>query len=226
VTEALPQSTRTSFVAPLADRGAQRIVRCVGGLVLFGGGVGLQKQAALGLPPWDVFHEGFSETIGWPFGRALILTSFIVLLLWIPLRQRPGLGTLFNAVEIGLVADVVIALVPHPDAMGLRIAMMATGIALVGVGSGFYIGSGLGPGPRDGLMTGLAARGWRVSRARTSVEVAVLLIGWLLGGSVGAGTLVFAIVIGPIVQRTIPALSIRPIGGPPSGADDRAPWTE
>jgi len=110
--------------------------------------------------------------------------------------------------------------------MGLRIAMMATGIALVGIGSGFYIGSGLGPGPRDGLMTGLAARGWRVSRARTSVEVAVLLIGWLLGGSVGAGTLVFAIVIGPIVQRTIPALSIRPTGGPPSGADDRAPWTE
>jgi uncharacterized membrane protein YczE len=204
----------------------QRIVRCVGGLALFGGGVGLQKQAALGLPPWDVFHEGFSETISWPFGRALILTSFIVLLLWIPLRQRPGLGTLFNAVEIGLVADVVISNIPQPDAVSLRIAMMVTGIALVGVGSGFYIGSGLGPGPRDGLMTGLAARGWRVSRARTSVEVAVLVIGWLLGGSVGAGTLVFAITIGPIVQRTIPALSIRPSKVAPSGADDRAPWTE
>jgi len=201
-------------------------VRCVGGLALFGGGVGLQKQAALGLPPWDVFHEGFSETISWPFGRALILTSFIVLLLWIPLRQRPGLGTLFNAVEIGLVADVVISNIPQPDAVSLRIAMMVTGIALVGVGSGFYIGSGLGPGPRDGLMTGLAARGWRVSRARTSVEVAVLVIGWLLGGSVGAGTLVFAITIGPIVQRTIPALSIRPSKVAPSGADDRAPWTE
>jgi uncharacterized membrane protein YczE len=198
----------------------------VGGLALFGGGVGLQKQAALGLPPWDVFHEGFSETISWPFGRALILTSFIVLLLWIPLRQRPGLGTLFNAVEIGLVADVVISNIPQPDAVSLRIAMMVTGIALVGVGSGFYIGSGLGPGPRDGLMTGLAARGWRVSRARTSVEVAVLVIGWLLGGSVGAGTLVFAITIGPIVQRTIPALSIRPSKVAPSGADDRAPWTE
>lgn len=201
-------------------------MRCVGGLALFGGGVGLQKQAALGLPPWDVFHEGFSETISWPFGRALILTSFIVLLLWIPLRQRPGLGTLFNAVEIGLVADVVISNIPQPDAVSLRIAMMVTGIALVGVGSGFYIGSGLGPGPRDGLMTGLAARGWRVSRARTSVEVAVLVIGWLLGGSVGAGTLVFAITIGPIVQRTIPALSIRPSKVAPSGADDRAPWTE
>ena len=204
----------------------QRIVRCVGGLALFGGGVGLQKQAALGLPPWDVFHDGFSKTIGWQFGNALILTSFIVLLLWIPLRQRPGLGTLFNAVEIGLVADVVISNIPQPDAVSLRIAMMVTGIALVGVGSGFYIGSGLGPGPRDGLMTGLAARGWRVSRARTSVEVAVLVIGWLLGGSVGAGTLVFAITIGPIVQRTIPALSIRPSKVAPSGADDRAPWTE
>jgi uncharacterized membrane protein YczE len=124
------------------------------------------------------------------------------------------------------VADVVISNIPQPDAVSLRIAMMVTGIALVGVGSGFYIGSGLGPGPRDGLMTGLAARGWRVSRARTSVEVAVLVIGWLLGGSVGAGTLVFAITIGPIVQRTIPALSIRPSKVAPSGADDRAPWTE
>ncbi len=217
---------RASFVAPLADRGMQRTVRCVGGLALFGAGVGLQKQAALGLPPWDVFHDGFSKTIGWQFGNALILTSFIVLLLWIPLRQRPGIGTLLNAVEIGFVANIVIANVPQPDALGLRIATMATGIALVGVGSGFYIGSGLGPGPRDGLMTGLSARGWRVSRARTTVEVAVLLIGWLLGGSVGAGTLIFALAIGPIVQRTIPALSIRPVGPSPSGADDRAPWTE
>lgn len=213
-------------MAPLADRGVQRVVRCVGGLVLFGAGVGLQKQAAMGLPPWDVFHEGFSETIGWPFGRALILTSFIVLLLWIPLRQRPGLGTLFNAVEIGLVADVIIAHVPHPGALPARIAMMATGIALVGIGSGFYIGSGLGPGPRDGLMTGLAARGWRVSRARTSVEIAVLVIGWLLGGSVGIGTLVFAASIGPIVQRTIPALSIRPAGAAAAGSGDGTPWTE
>lgn len=188
--------------------------------------MGLQKQAAMGLPPWDVFHEGFSETIGWPFGRALILTSFIVLLLWIPLRQRPGLGTLFNAVEIGLVADLIIAHVPQPELLPVRIAMMATGIALVGVGSGFYIGSGLGPGPRDGLMTGLAARGWRVSRARTAVEIAVLVIGWMLGGSVGVGTLVFAATIGPIVQRTIPALSIRPVGAAATGTDDGAPWTE
>lgn len=208
-----------SFVAPLADRGAQRVMRCVGGLALFGCGVGLQKQAALGLPPWDVFHEGFSETIGWPFGRALILTSFLVLVLWIPLRQRVGIGTLFNAVEIGLVADLVIAHVPHPEALVARIALMVTGIALVGVGSGFYIGSGLGPGPRDGLMTGLAARGWRVSRARTSVEIVVLVIGWLLGGSVGVGTLVFAASVGPIVQRTIPALSIRSVGTTTSDDD-------
>ena len=208
-----------SFVAPLADRGAQRVMRCVGGLALFGCGVGLRKQAALGLPPWDVFHEGFSETIGWPFGRALILTSFLVLVLWIPLRQRVGIGTLFNAVEIGLVADLVIAHVPHPEALVARIALMVTGIALVGVGSGFYIGSGLGPGPRDGLMTGLAARGWRVSRARTSVEIVVLVIGWLLGGSVGVGSLVFAASVGPIVQRTIPALSIRSVGTTTSDDD-------
>lgn len=173
----------------------------------------------MGLAPWDVFHEGFSQVLGWQFGRALVLTSFLVLLLWIPLRQRPGIGTLLNAVEIGLVADIAIALLPEPDTLWVRIPFMLVGVLLVGIGSGFYIGAGLGPGPRDGLMTGLAARGMKVSRARTSVELTVLLLGWILGGSVGVGTLVFALSIGPIVARTIPLLRLAPL-------DDSQPWGE
>jgi uncharacterized membrane protein YczE len=207
------------FLQPLADRPAQRVTRCVGGLALFGIGVALQKEGQMGLAPWDVFHEGFSQVLGWQFGRALVLTSFLVLLLWIPLRQRPGIGTLLNAVEIGVVADIAIAVLPEPDALWVRIPFMLIGVLLVGIGSGFYIGAGLGPGPRDGLMTGLAARGMKVSRARTSVELTVLLLGWILGGSVGVGTLVFALSIGPIVARTIPLLRLAPL-------DDAQPWGE
>lgn len=197
----------------------QRITRCVGGLALFGIGVALQKEGRMGLAPWDVFHEGFSQVLGWQFGRALVLTSFLVLVLWIPLRQRPGIGTLLNAVEIGIVADIAIAVLPEPDTLWVRIPFMIVGVLLVGIGSGFYIGAGLGPGPRDGLMTGLAARGMKVSRARTSVELTVLLLGWILGGSVGVGTLVFALSIGPIVARTIPLLHLAPL-------DDAQPWGE
>jgi uncharacterized membrane protein YczE len=189
----------------------------VGGLALFGIGVALQKEGRMGLAPWDVFHEGFAGVIGWQFGRALVLTSFLVLLLWIPLRQRPGIGTLLNAVEIGIVADLAIMVLPEPDTLWVRIPFMLVGVLLVGIGSGYYIGAGLGPGPRDGLMTGLAARGMRVSRARTSVELTVLLVGWILGGSVGVGTLVFALSIGPIVARTIPLLHLAPL-------DDTQPW--
>jgi uncharacterized membrane protein YczE len=189
----------------------------VGGLALFGVGVALQKEGRMGLAPWDVFHEGFASVLGWQFGRALVLTSFLVLLLWIPLRQRPGIGTFLNAVEIGVVADLAIMVLPEPDTLWIRIPFMLVGVLLVGIGSGYYIGAGLGPGPRDGLMTGLAARGMKVSRARTSVELTVLLIGWILGGSVGVGTLVFALSIGPIVARTIPLLHLAPL-------DDAQPW--
>jgi uncharacterized membrane protein YczE len=189
----------------------------VGGLALFGVGVALQKEGRMGLAPWDVFHEGFAGVLGWQFGRALVLTSFLVLLLWIPLRQRPGIGTFLNAVEIGVVADIAIMVLPEPDSLWIRIPFMFVGVLLVGIGSGYYIGAGLGPGPRDGLMTGLAARGMKVSRARTSVELSVLLLGWILGGSVGIGTLVFALSIGPIVARTIPRLHLAPL-------DDAQPW--
>jgi uncharacterized membrane protein YczE len=194
----------------------------VGGLGLFGAGVGLQKQGAMGLAPWDVFHDGFSKVTGLPFGRALVLTSFLVLFLWIPLRQRVGIGTLLNAVQIGVVADVVIALVPEQTTYWTRVPFMVVGILLVGVGSGFYIGAGLGPGPRDGLMTGLAARGMAISRARTAVEISVLLVGWILGGTVGVGTLAFALSIGPIVGRTIPRLRMKDLDLPV----DEQKWAE
>ena len=206
-----------SFLQPLTDRPRQRLARCVGGLALFGIGVALQKEGGMGLAPWDVFHEGLSYVLGWQFGRALVLTSFLVLLLWIPLRQRPGIGTLLNAIEIGVVADLAIAILPQPDSLWVRIPFMLIGVVLVGIGSGLYIGAGLGPGPRDGLMTGLAARGMKVSHARTSVELSVLLLGWILGGSVGVGTLVFALSIGPIVARTIPLLHLAPL-------TDEQPW--
>jgi uncharacterized membrane protein YczE len=191
----------------------------VGGLALFGIGVGMQKQGLMGLAPWDVFHEGLSEVLGWQFGQALILTSFLVLILWIPLRQRLGIGTFLNAVEIGVFAQLFIWLVPEQTTYWTRIPFMVVGVLIVGIGSGFYIGAGLGPGPRDGLMTGLAARGIPVSLARTSIELTVLFLGWLLGGTIGVGTLFFALSIGPIVARTIPMLHLRE-------QDELQPWGE
>jgi uncharacterized membrane protein YczE len=210
------------FISPLRDRPIQRLTRCVGGLALFGIGVGMQKQGHMGLAPWDVFHDGLSKQLNWPFGRALILTSFLVLFLWIPLRQKPGIGTLLNAVEIGLVAGIVIEVLPRAESLPLRIALMLGGIVILGIGSGLYIGAGLGPGPRDGLFTGLAERGFTVSRARTIVEISVLVVGFALGGAVGVGTLVFAFGIGPIVARTLPLLHLAPL----EAATEEEQWGE
>jgi uncharacterized membrane protein YczE len=170
----------------------------------------MQKAGNLGLPPWDVFHDGLSEIIDVPFGRTIVLTSFLVMLLWIPLRQAPGLGTILNAIEVGITADIFLSIVPEANAMPLRIFLMLGGIVVTGIGSGFYIGAGLGPGPRDGLMVGLAKRGINIGKARTGVEIAVLLAGVILGGSIGIGTIAFAVLIGPIVAKTLPLLQIRP----------------
>lgn len=170
----------------------------------------MQKAGNLGLPPWDVFHDGVSKIINVPFGRTIVITSVFVMLLWIPLRQAPGLATILNAVEVGVTADIFLSIVPQADAMPLRIFLMLGGIVVTGIGSGFYIGAGLGPGPRDGLMVGLAKRGINIGRARTGVEIAVLVIGMLLGGSIGIGTVAFAVLIGPIVAKTLPLLQIRP----------------
>jgi uncharacterized membrane protein YczE len=199
-----------SLVAPLADRPVERLARCVFGLAVFGTGVAMQKHGNLGLPPWDVFHDGFSSIVGFSFGHTIVATSALVMLLWIPLRQMPGLGTLINAVEIGVVADLYLSNVPPATNPFARVALMLGGIVVTGIGSGIYIGAGLGPGPRDGLMTGLAAKGLRISVARTSVEVTIMVIGVLLGGSIGVGTLAFAVLIGPIVARTLPYFRMRP----------------
>jgi len=188
----------------------ERIARCVAGLALFGVGIALIIDADLGAAPWDVFHTGVSDLTGLGVGTVIILTGAALLLLWIPLRETPGLGTVLNAVEIGLVVDLVLPLVPEPDELVARLAMMLAGVVIIGIGSAAYIGAGLGPGPRDGLMTGIARRGVSIRAARTGIELTVLLIGVALGGAIGLGTAVFAFGIGPLVQLFLPALTMRP----------------
>lgn len=178
------------------------------GLVAFGIGVACIVRADLGVDPWTVLAEGFALHSPLSLGTATVCISFVVLLIWIPLRQRPGLGTLGNAVAVGLVVDVVLAVVPELETMVLRILALVVGVVIVGIGSGFYIGAALGPGPRDGLMTGFAQYGWPIRRIRTSVEAAALVSGWALGGTVGVGTLFFAVAIGPVVQVTLPMFAL------------------
>lgn len=210
---------------PWRERLAERLARCVTGLAVFGVGISMQMTAGLGSPPWDVFHQGVSARTGVSVGRVIILTGACLMLLWVPLRQRPGLGTVLNAVEIGLVADVALGVLETPDSMAARIGMMVGGIVLTGAGTGLYIGSALGPGPRDGLMTGIAARGVSIRLARTVIEVTVLVVGWRLGGTLGVGTLLFAVSIGPLAQYFLPRLAMRPrgdaAGGAPGGAAGR-----
>jgi uncharacterized membrane protein YczE len=201
------------------DRPLERIARCVAGLAVFGVGIALIIDADLGAAPWDVFHTGVSDLTGLPVGTVIILTGLALLVLWIPLRETPGLGTLLNAVEIGLVVDLVLPLVPEPQLLGARFVMMLSGIVVIAIGSGLYIGSGLGPGPRDGLMTGLARRGISIRTARTAVELTALTFGVLLGGAVGVGTAMFALAIGPLVQLFLPRLTMAaPVGVAAEGA--------
>lgn len=184
------------------------LARLLIGLVLYGVSVSLILRASLGVTSWDVLHQGVARVTGIPIGTIMIATSFVVLVLWIPLRQRLGIGTVANAVLVGLTVDAVLPLLVEPDALWSRAVMLAYGILLNGLATGLYIGAGLGPGPRDGLMTGLAARTGRSIRlVRTSIEVAVLLIGWTLGGQVGIGTLLYAVSIGPLAQFFLPMLS-------------------
>lgn len=175
---------------------------------MFGLGVALILQADLGAAPWDVFHSGVSDLTGIPIGTVIILTGVALLLLWIPLREQPGLGTILNAVEIGLVVDLVLPHLPDLDPLPARVAALGVGVILVGIGSGCYIGAGLGPGPRDGLMTGIARRGMSIRVARTGIEITVLILGAALGGAIGVGTAVFALGIGPLVQIFLPHLTL------------------
>lgn len=200
----------SSAIPPMAtDRLVERISRCVVGLALFGIGISLIIDARIGVPPWDVFHQGVAERIDRSIGTVIIATGAALMLLWIPLRQKPGIGTVLNAIEIGLVANVAIALLPQPESVFVQVPMMLSGVVVVAIGSGLYIGSGLGPGPRDGLMTGLARRGVPLRVARTGIEITVLIVGWFLGGQVGVGTVAFAVLIGPLVQLVLPRLSMK-----------------
>jgi uncharacterized membrane protein YczE len=193
-----------------AGRLSRRLTQLTAGLVLYGVSMGLMFRSTLGLDPWDVLHAGLAEHLPLTFGQVVIATSFVVLLLWIPLKQWPGLGTLVNAVLIGVATDVTLGIVTTPDHVGSRILMLLSGIALNGVATGAYIGAELGPGPRDGLMTGLVRRtGLSVRLVRTSIEVSVLVVGFLLGGTVGVGTVLYAISIGPLVQVLLPLFQTR-----------------
>jgi uncharacterized membrane protein YczE len=184
-----------------------RLAQLYGGLILYGISSSLLVLANLGLDPWDVLHQGLSRTFGLAIGTWAIIVGVVVLLFWIPLRQKPGLGTASNVVLVGLTMNVVLGHVHPPHMLSVRIACLLVGVLLNGIATGAYIGAGLGPGPRDGLMTGLAARGHSIRVVRWGLEFTVLVTGWLLGGNVGIGTLVYAAAIGPLAHIFIPFFS-------------------
>ena len=196
---------RVVLPAPRLRRASQLLA----GLVLYGTSSSLLVLAGLGLDPWDVLHQGLARRLGLGVGTWAIIVGAAVLLLWVPLRQRPGIGTLCNVVVIGGTMDVVLGLATPPHGLAARVALLAAGVLLNGVATGAYIGAGLGPGPRDGLMTGLAARGHSIRVVRTGIELSVLGVGFVLGGTVGVGTVLYAVAIGPLAHVTIPRLAIR-----------------
>lgn len=186
----------------------RRLLQLYIGLVLYGVSTALFVHANLGADPWDVFHLGVAKQLGISFGTVIILTGAAVLLLWIPIRQMPGLGTVSNVIVLGLAADATLAVLPPLESMLARSALLAGAIVLNAIATGMYIGAGFGPGPRDGLMTGLHARtGWSLRGIRTAIELSVLLIGWLLGGKFGVGTVIYALSIGPLIQLCLPWFS-------------------
>lgn len=192
-------------MAPLPrDALPRRLVQLYIGVVLYGLSSALIVRGRLGVDPWDVFQQGLARHTGVRIGTWSIVVGAVVLLLWIPLRQRPGLGTLSNAVVVGLILNAALDLMAVPHALWLRVAVLAGGILLNGVATGCYIGAGLGPGPRDGLMVGLAARGHSIRVVRTGIELTVVCAGWVLGGNVGIGTLAYALSIGPLAHVLIP----------------------
>ena len=204
-----------------AGRLVERMVRLFVGLVAYGASLGMMVRGDLGLAPWDVLHSGLIRHVPLTLGQAVVVMSFVVLLLWVPLREMPGVGTVANALVVGLSADATLALLDAPDAVAARIGLMVGGVLLCGVASALYIGAQLGRGPRDGLMTGLARRtGASIRLVRTALEVTVVLIGLTLGGVLGLGTVLYALAIGPITQALLPAflvdVSVPPEVLPPS----------
>lgn len=192
-----------------ARRLARRMVQLYAGLLLFGVSMAMVVRSSLGNIPWDVLHQGVAERTGLTFGTVAVLVAVAVLVLWIPLRQRPGLGTISNALVIGPAVDLGLRLIPADLPLSGRVALFVGGVLLNAVATAAYIGARFGPGPRDGLMTGLVTRtGGSVRLIRTGIEVAVVLVGWSLGGTFGVGTVVFALAIGPLVHFLMPRFEV------------------
>ena len=192
----------------------RRLVQLYAGLVLYGFSMALLVRSELGVMPWDVLHQGLARSVGGSLGTVSIVVGALVLLLWVPLRQRPGVGTVSNVVVIGLAVDASLAVLPGVDGFLVRVVFVVTGIVLNAVATAAYIGVRLGPGPRDGLMTGLVGRtGWSVRLVRTGIEVVVVATGWLLGGTLGVATVLYALAIGPLVQPLLRAFTVWPRQG-------------
>jgi uncharacterized membrane protein YczE len=203
-----------------AGRLGRRLPQLVVGLLLYGASLAMMVRGALGLAPWDVLHSGFIRHVPMTIGQAVVLLSFVVLLLWIPLREKPGIGTVANAVLVGLAADATLAVLAEPDSVVLRVGLLVGGLVLNGLATALYIGSQFGRGPRDGLMTGLARRtGLSLRLVRTALEVTVVVIGLLLGGALGLGTVVYALAIGPLAQLMLPwcTVEVAPRASAPGG---------
>ena len=194
----------------LPDRLPRRLVQLYAGLALYGASMALLVRSSLGVTPWDVLHQGLAQRLGWSLGLVTGVVGALVLLAWIPLRERPGLGTVSNVVVIGVAVDGTLAVLPTPSHLAVQVAFAVSGIVLNAVATAAYVGVHLGPGPRDGLMTGLVRRtGGSVRVVRTSIEVTVVATGWLLGGTLGVATVAYALAIGPLAQVLLPRLSVR-----------------
>jgi uncharacterized membrane protein YczE len=197
-----PEDARYAQVLsfPSARELRRRMPPLVAGLFVLGFAIAVSVRARLGVGPWDVLHQGLAHVTGWSFGLVVVLVGLVVLVAWIPLHQRVGVGTVLNTLSVGFIADLGLYLIPEQHALAARIAMLLGSIVMFGVGGGLYIGSGLGPGPRDGLMTAIAARGHRIWVVRTGLECSALVVGYLLGGHVGVGTVLLALSIGPVTH--------------------------
>ncbi|PVE19279.1 MULTISPECIES: membrane protein YczE [unclassified Arthrobacter] len=195
----------------------RRVPQLLVGLFCYGFAIAMMIQAGIGVSPWDVLGQGVALQSGLPFGVATNIIGLLVLLLWIPIRQKPGIGTVLNVALVGPSAEVGLAILPMPTELWAQILLFTGGLTLLALATGLYIGARMGPGPRDGLMTGIHRKwGWKIWKVRTLIELTVLAIGWLLGGTVGVGTVAFALLIGPMVNAALPLLHIpdpRPRGG-------------
>jgi uncharacterized membrane protein YczE len=196
--------TEASYAQVLRFPNRRELVRrfppLLAGLIIMGFSIAISVRAQLGLAPWDVFHQGVAEALNLSIGMVVVLVGFVVLLAWIPLRQHFGIGTIVNTLSVGLIANLGLALIPNQEALASRVAFLALAIAGFGLGGGLYIGAGLGPGPRDGLMTAITARGHRLWIVRTVLECSVLVVGFALGGKVGIGTVLIALSLGPLTH--------------------------